>query len=297
MAGFDIVAQCEIDEYCQKVLALRFPESVKYKDIKELTGEKIKNEVGTVDIVAGGFPCQPFSVAGKQRGTADDRNLWPEMLRIIKEVRPAWVVGENVSGIIPIYLDTILADLETEGYAARTFVFPAHALGANHRRERIWVVAHRNDCGRSAEFGKQQSERAEIVDGCGKVGLVAGEAVADASSRTRQREAPGEPRHIAQRSENVANANAMRLQRSRPNGYPQGREKPNKRPAGLCGPEAWRAYWSTEPKLGRVAHGVSKRVDRLKALGNGQVVGCTAFIGQQIMDVERLTLPAAREKG
>ena len=141
-AGIEIAGQVEVDEYCQKILALRYPDSIKWRDVKSVTGKEIKEKCGTVDIVAGGFPCQPFSVAGNQRGDQDDRNLWPEMLRIIKEVRPAWVVGENVSGIIPLYLDNVLADLEGAGYACRTFVFPAHALGARHRRERIWVVGY-----------------------------------------------------------------------------------------------------------------------------------------------------------
>jgi DNA (cytosine-5)-methyltransferase 1 len=101
-AGFNIRWQVEIDEYCQKILALRYPESEKFRDIKTLRGVDLE----PVDIITGGFPCQPFSVAGKQKGKEDNRYLWPEMLRVIKECRPRWVVGENVPGIINLALDT-----------------------------------------------------------------------------------------------------------------------------------------------------------------------------------------------
>lgn len=139
-AGMEIAWQCEIDEYCQKILALRYPESKKYRDIKTLKGADLE----PVDIVAGGFPCQPFSVAGNQRGNKDDRYLWPEMLRIIQEVKPTWVVGENVSGFVDMALDDVLTDLERIGYETTAFIFSAHAVGAWHKRERIWIVANSN---------------------------------------------------------------------------------------------------------------------------------------------------------
>lgn len=137
-ASMEIAWQCEIDEYCQKILALRYPESKKYRDIKTLKGADLE----PVDIITGGFPCQPFSVAGKQKGKDDNRYLWPEMLRIIKECRPRWIVGENAPGIINMALDDVCADLESEGYEVRPIVFPSHALGAWHRRDRIWIIAH-----------------------------------------------------------------------------------------------------------------------------------------------------------
>ena len=137
-AGFDIRWQVEIDEYCQKILALRYPESEKYRDIKTLRGSELEK----VDIITGGFPCQPFSVAGRQKGKDDNRYLWPEMLRVIDEVRPRWVVGENVPGIINLALDTVCADLESKGYEVWPIVFPSHALGAWHKRDRLWIVCH-----------------------------------------------------------------------------------------------------------------------------------------------------------
>ena len=147
-AGMDITWQCEIDEYCQKILALRYPESKKYRDIKTLKGEELEK----VDIITGGFPCQPFSVAGKQKGKEDNRYLWPEMLRVIKECRPRWIVGENVPGIINMALDTVCVDLEAEGYEVWPIVFPSHALGAWHKRDRLWIVCH------SKHFGQFTGE-------------------------------------------------------------------------------------------------------------------------------------------
>jgi DNA-cytosine methyltransferase len=137
--GWNNVFQVEIDPFCQKILTKHFPNATRYRDIKEFDGTRYR---GTVDIISGGFPCQPFSVAGKQRGNSDDRYLWPEMLRVIREVQPTWVVGENVSGIIKLALDQVLSDLENEGYACQTFLIPACGKNAPHRRERIWVVAY-----------------------------------------------------------------------------------------------------------------------------------------------------------
>lgn len=142
----DIAWQCEIDAYCQKVLALRYPDSKKYTDIKTLKGVDLE----PVDIITGGFPCQPFSVAGQQMGKSDDRHLWPEMFRIIQEVKPRWVVGENVPGFVNMALDDVLANLESAGYETTTLIFSAHALGALHRRERVWIVGYSEHARRDA---------------------------------------------------------------------------------------------------------------------------------------------------
>lgn len=137
-AGWTIKWQVEVDEWCRKVLTKHWPDVPRYGDIRELKGDELE----PVDLICGGFPCQPFSVAGKRRGAADDRYLWPEMFRIIKALRPAWVLGENVANIVNMALDTVLSDLESEGYEAATFVIPACAVGAPHRRDRVWIVAY-----------------------------------------------------------------------------------------------------------------------------------------------------------
>ena len=176
-AGFETVGFCEFADYPHDILAKRFPDVPIWRDIRTLTGGDFYERTGrrTVDVVSGGFPCQPFSVAGKRKGKDDDRYLWPEMCRVIAELRPSWVVGENVAGLlsmvepvgepklvsatptletgaeIRVYdqmecytLGGILQDVENLGYAVRLFVFPACGVGANHRRDRIAIVAHAN---------------------------------------------------------------------------------------------------------------------------------------------------------
>ena len=144
MAGFQTVGQCEFADYPYKVLSKHWPDIPKWRDIRTLTGEDFYAKTGlrTVDVISGGFPCQPFSVAGKRRGAEDDRYLWPEMLRVIEETNPTWVVGENVAGIVNLALDTVLSDLEDIGYETQAFVIPACATDAAHRRDRVAIVAH-----------------------------------------------------------------------------------------------------------------------------------------------------------
>lgn len=143
MAGFRTVGQCEWADYPTKVLEKHWPDVPRWRDIRTLTGESFYEKTGrrTVDVISGGFPCQPFSVAGKRRGKEDDRYLWPEMLRVISELRPAWVVGENVAGIVNMALDQVYSDLENEGYAVQAFIIPACAVDAPHRRDRCAIVA------------------------------------------------------------------------------------------------------------------------------------------------------------
>ena len=138
-AGMETIGFCEIDPFCRKVLTKHWPDVPIHTDIRGLEGKDYK---GRAEIICGGFPCQPFSQAGKRRGTEDDRHLWPEMLRVISEVRPTWVIGENVIGFAKLGLDQALTDLENEGYATRTFNIPACAVGAPHIRQRLWIVAH-----------------------------------------------------------------------------------------------------------------------------------------------------------
>jgi len=140
-AGMQTVGFCEIEDYPSAIIKKHWPDVPNYRDVRKLDGTKLK---GTVDLICGGFPCQPFSVAGKQKGKEDDRHLWPDMLRLIREIEPSWVIGENVAGFIKMALDDVLLDLENEGYTAQSFVIPACAVGADHRRDRVWIVAHTN---------------------------------------------------------------------------------------------------------------------------------------------------------
>ena len=141
-AGFETVGQCEFADYPTKVLEKHWPDVPRWRDIRTLTKESFYERTGlrTVDVISGGFPCQPFSVAGKQRGKEDERFLWPEMLRVIRELRPHCVVGENVPGIIGIAARQVVEDLERESYNVLVFNFEAAAVGAWHRRARCFFV-------------------------------------------------------------------------------------------------------------------------------------------------------------
>ena len=139
--GFETIAFCEIEPYCRAVLERHWPDTPIYDDVRSLTGEQLRADGLVPDVIVGGYPCQPFSVAGKQRGAEDDRHLWPEVHRLITEIRPTWCIFENVAGHIKLGLDEVLSDLEAEGYAARPFVIPACGVDAPHRRDRVWIVA------------------------------------------------------------------------------------------------------------------------------------------------------------
>ena len=144
--GWTNVFQCEIDPFCRKVLKHHFPNTIQYEDIKKTNFSK---HAGTIDVLSGGAPCQPFSVAGHRKGTADDRHLWPEMLRVIREVSPRYVVAENVCGLLSqqrgVVFESVCADMEAIGYEVQPFVIPACAVDAPHRRDRVWIVAMASD--------------------------------------------------------------------------------------------------------------------------------------------------------
>jgi DNA (cytosine-5)-methyltransferase 1 len=155
IGGFDLAAEwagwtnafnCEIDPFCRKILKYHFPDAEQYEDIRTTDFAVWRD---CIDVLTGGFPCQPFSLAGKRKGTEDDRYLWPEMLRVIRTVRPRWVVGENVFGIINwsegMVFDKVCSDLEAAGYEVQPYIIPACGVGAPHRRDRCWFVAHRTD--------------------------------------------------------------------------------------------------------------------------------------------------------
>lgn len=137
-AGFTVKWQCEIDEFCNRVLVKHWPNVARFRDVRECGAGNLE----PVDLICGGFPCQPFSLAGQRRGTTDDRYLWPEMHRIIAELQPRWVLAENVPSIVNLALDTVYTDLEAEGYEVGTVVIPACAVDAPHIRQRVWIVAH-----------------------------------------------------------------------------------------------------------------------------------------------------------
>src|SRR5580692_2225513 len=141
--GWENVFQCENEEFCQRVLRFYWPNAKLYGDVRKFDATVFR---GAIDVLSGGFPCQPFSVAGKRKGTDEDRYLWPEMCRIINEVRPRWVVGENVLGLLNwrrgMVFEQVQADLEASGYEVWPYILPAAGIGAPHKRDRIWILAH-----------------------------------------------------------------------------------------------------------------------------------------------------------
>ena len=172
IGGFDLAAEwmgwenkfhCEWNEFGQKVLNYYWPNAESFHDITKTNFTKY---AGAIDIISGGFPCQPYSVAGKRKGKEDERHLWPEMLRAIQEIQPRWVVGENVRGLISwnrgLVFHEVQADLEAAGYEVQPFLLPACGVNAPHRRDRIWFVAHANNKGGSSRLGQVQEKDGEI---------------------------------------------------------------------------------------------------------------------------------------
>lgn len=161
--GWENVFHCEISAFCNRVLHYYWPKAVTIEDINDYEWKKWK---GKIDVLSGGFPCQPFSLAGKRAGTKDARYLWPEMFSAIQQIQPGWVVAENVYGLINwhegVVFEQVQAELEAEGYQVQAYVLPAAGVGAPHRRDRVWIVAY---CDRFFRNGQQSktNERSECV--------------------------------------------------------------------------------------------------------------------------------------
>jgi len=263
MAGFECAWQVEIDEKCRQVLERHWPGVPKYGDIFEVKGSKVE----PVDILCGGFPCQPVSVAGKRGGVDDERWLWDEFYRLICEIRPRWVVAENVTGLLSANsgraFAEVLRDLAESGYDAVWNVFPAGGpggVGAPHQRQRIFII------GKYVENSNSRGRRREKRIGKDDLSRSKGEepnSIIDEASkgcRTWNIE-----------SSDVADTKRIRQQRSRSSRIWRSAETYGKREADNAFTIGVNNQWSVEPDVGRVANGVPRRVDRLRALGNGVV--------------------------
>jgi DNA (cytosine-5)-methyltransferase 1 len=286
-AGMETVGFCEMDSFCQKVLKKHWPNVPIHSDIKELDGHEYR---GTVELVCGGFPCQPFSVAGNRRGAEDDRALWPEMLRVIREVQPTWVIGENVTGIVAMELDTVLSDLEGEGYSCQTFVIPACSVDAQHRRDRVWVVAYADSEG---EPDGSQHEQRLVADSSGqprgsrRVHRESGDEGWETSEARGEGVQPkhwqAQPNHTATCRKDVADTESLRMERRQElRGVDSFGTRSVEQPQ-RCFDDAKPAVWGAEPRVGRVADGVPNRTHRLKGLGNAVVPTVVTEIGRVIM--------------
>lgn len=273
-AGFMTVGQCEFADYPTKVLEKHWPDVPRWRDVRTLTKESFYERTGlrTVDVISGGFPCQPFSVAGKQKGKGDDRYLWPEMLRVITELRPRCVVGENVPGIIKIAAGQVVKDLERAGYHVVVFNFEAAAVGAWHRRSRVFFVGiadvadtdgrtMRHDCGDERKTTRKEHasrgtgtdpERTMADAACERIQRHAEICAAKPAERSGQMQSDAE-------SGNEAVYDAMCSGCAGDARCGKSQELAD----GRC--------WAAEPDVGRMAHGIPARVDRLKCLGNAVV--------------------------
>ncbi|MGX1587299.1 DNA cytosine methyltransferase [Brevundimonas diminuta] len=241
-AGMETVAFCEISPVCRHLLAHHWPDVPRFDDVTTLTSE----QVGPVDVICGGFPCQDISFAGKGAGLAGERSgLWREYARLVRELRPAFVIVENVAALLGRGLGDVLGDLAALGYDAWWDCIPASAVGAPHRRDRLWVVAYAR--GQQHE-GYGDALRREIA-----AGLSRADTLADAACDGRD--------------EGRADTRGS----SGGSGQKQG--------SGL----GRRGWWSVEPDVGRVAHGVPARSHRLHGLGNAVVPQIPEILGRAII--------------
>lgn len=271
-AGYQTEIFCERDEFCQKVLGKHWPTVPIVGDIFDFDG----NQYAGADLLTAGIPCQPYSCAGKRLGAEDDRALWPEALRVIREARPRWVVVENVAGFINLALDGVLSDLEAEGYETGAVVLPSCAVNAPHRRDRVWVVAHDSRTGAGMEAYRsrgQERESARTLESAvlpqavragGAEGINA--SFEDVSNSTKQgfsdwRSAPMERRDsFAKFERRDCNNGTIR----------QPLAGLGRMADGL--PGRMDRHFDAEPDhIPRVARGIPNRCARLKALGNAIV--------------------------
>ena len=304
--AFETVAFCDYDQYCQKVLRKHWPWVTIYDDVKELNSERLSANGHTeVDIITGGYPCQPFSIAGRQKGEQDPRHVWPEMFRLVKELRPTWVIGENVSGHIKLGLDTVLENLESEGYATRAFSISASSIGSNHQRERVWIIANTNELGwdnwiynreerqvsndKERDIEESESERDRRIDRIRQT--------SEAMEDTRRTQWPWSFFQNQDEDETREGyANQFERSSSAPESDVADTKVSDTDSEGLArrwsefelregqeeGEIGWSQWWQSEPNVGRVANGVPKRVDRLKSLGNSLVPMIPYYIGMSI---------------
>ena len=279
MAGFQTVGQCEWADYPTKVLEKHWPDVPRWRDIRTLTGESFYEKTGrrTVAIISGGFPCQPFSVAGKRRGKEDDRYLWPEMLRVISELRPAWVVGENVAGIVNMALDQVYTDLENEGYSVQAFIIPACAVDAPHRRDRCAIIGYGKDVAH-AESAECERKRRKAWKRRPEPGCCCDD-VSDTDNGCRSLRGNRELPAVEETGESRTDYGGGTPE------YVTGEWRTTQ--SGLGGMVDGLPCWLDEPAIPRIATGIPDRANRLKCLGNAVVPQQFYPVFQAIADIER----------
>ncbi len=258
-AGMTCKGQVEINDYCKRILTKHWPAVPKWSNIKELC----ISELPSVDLICGGYPCQPFSFAEKRQGEKDDRHLWPYFSKIISYIKPTWCLFENVTGHIKLGLNTVLSDLESQGYSTQALSIPACGVDAPHKRERVWILAHTNNRyrrdiqsqnGTIGSYAKWQEKASDVAD-AGKADRERILAYSDYSSK------PG-----------LCTTKKKRIIRR--GGFAYG--------CGTIFEDKW-MQWAAEPGVGRVVNGLPYRLDRIRALGNAVVPNVVEVLGRAIL--------------
>ena len=309
---FETSCFVENEPYCRAVLQYHWPDVPVLGDIRDVKGRDLPTRP---DVICGGFPCQPFSQAGKQQAQDDPRHLWPEMFRLIRECRPTWIVGENVVGLIRLGLDEVLTDLESEGYATRTFDIPACATGAPHLRRRLWIVAHADsesepdgtfdgnagqrqlgfDFVADSKSGEDNGRKRRNLEKKTKKGRrinssiePSSQAVADSKGidgqwSVRQGDRSGGSEAASGDGGKTLADSDIDDGRRGCGAKSSGRESRMEHwSGGECGrSEEW---WEVEPEVGRLVDGLPNRVPQLRALGNSIVPQIAQKIGQAIKE-------------
>lgn len=257
---FETVAFCEIEPFCRRVLAKHWPKVPCYDDIRTLTADRLKADGIAVDAICGGFPCQDISNAGRQAGITGERSgLWSEYARLIGELRPRYIIVENVAALLGRGLDAVLGDLASLGFDAEWHCIPASAVGAPHIRDRVWIVAY-----------AKSAERRQDIASCRRMAWGVGLS-------QRQEGSSG----FGTSGQDVADADPARCQDIQGCCSDEGLNG-NGAAVGDCGGSRTSHDWRIEPDVGRVAHGIPARVDRLRSLGNAVVPQIPEIIGRAI---------------
>jgi len=318
--GFHVTDQVEIDPYCLAVISKRFPESRKHTDVKDCGSHNLPRP----HVLCGGFPCQPHSLAGKRKGAEDHRDLWPDIARLVRELQPGWVVLENVPAVKTSdggwYFWKVLSELAACGYDAQWDCLPASAIGANHQRDRIWIVAYPQSVGGGTGIGLADSKSAgfkarhsnSVGNGVEQIGtsprcrVAQGEDVGD--SLISGLEGHAGDGHTGREQEQAGSTSSAGVPGGASADTPSGGRRELREPSGKSGltdwirqtiphPDIFSAeriavarsecdHWATEPNVGRVAHGIPSQVDRLRAIGNALVPQVAEVIAQRILEIE-----------
>ena len=303
---FETIAFVEKDEFCQKVLKKNFNNIPIEGDIRNVKGDKYK-----ADVVTGGFPCQPFSVAGKRKGTDDDRYLWDETIRVVRECKPKWFIGENVEGLVNIQDGMVLRqvqnDLEKEGFEVQCIIIPASGIGAWHQRKRIWIIGY-NVSNSNTRFGIRENEEIQTrgntsTNGSKDVSNTFGKLSDGCSSTTRNSKTKfkgmecnqswnwNEVRSKAERcsEQDLQHTNNQRCEEPNISKEPNGQIIIDRKHDQGRNAETW---WQTQSNLCGVPNGVSygldkNRANRIKALGNSIVPQIARELGKAIIEAEK----------